>query len=359
MNKHLSINFLNSSRLSISKKEALFVEKVPTQQYSVIRDGIKYGSYIFLLFATGWLLVILYLGKYPSLLAMAFLSFTFGLQHAFDVDHITTIDNITRKLINDGKNTHGVGFFFSLGHSLVVMLMTLITIFFVHWSKEKLPHFQHIGNLVGPIFSGTVLIVLGLINLLILIQTCRQFNQIRQGHTDQPADQMTHWTLGIFHRALQLIQHSWQTLIVGFLFGLGFDTATQISVLATSAVATNNVVPWLAVISFPLLFTAGMCLMDTSDGLFMSTAYSWLFSSPFQKVYYNIVLTGLSVTTAFFVGIVEFVQVAGRQFHLHNQLVQWCTRLNFQHLGIILVILFIITWSLALVVWRRLNHQIK
>lgn len=333
------------------------MEKLTANHRTLLRDGFQYGSYIFALFAIGWLLVILYLNRYPSLLAMAFLSFTFGLQHAFDIDHITTIDNITRKLINDGKNTHGVGFFFSLGHSLVVILMATVTIFFVGWSKQRLPHLQQIGATFGPIVSGTVLILLGTFNLIILIQTGQEFRQLHHGKESAPADQMSSRTLRVFHWALHFIDHSWQTLIVGFLFGLGFDTATQISVLATSAVATSNGVPWVAVLAFPLLFTAGMCFMDTCDGLFMSTAYGWLFSSPFQKIYYNIVLTGLSVITAFFVGGVEFIQAFGRQLNFNSDLVRWCAALNFQVLGILLVVLFALTWSVAVILWRHITNR--
>lgn len=301
----------------------------------------------------------MYLSRYPSLLAMAFLSFTFGLQHAFDVDHITAIDNMTRKLINDGKNTHGVGFYFSLGHSLVVVIMALLTIFFVEWSKKQLPTFQNIGGVLGTLFAGFMLLLLGTINLIILVGIWKSFKAISNGDFSTAHASTDTRIFRTFKKMLNIIKHNWQVVCVGFLFGLGFDTATQIAVLATSAVATSKGIPWFAVFSFPILFTSGMCLMDTCDGLFMSTAYSWVFSSPFRKVYYNLALTGLSVTAAFFVGIVDVLQAIGGYLNWHNPVIKFAQSLNFNILGILLVILFVITWSAALIIWKVFNLKAK
>ncbi len=321
-------------------------------RYPLKPDLFRFGGYVLSIFVVGWVLVFSYLGHYPALLGMAFLSFTFGLQHAFDVDHISAIDNMTRKLVNDGKNTHGVGFYFSLGHSLVVIIMALITIFFVEWSKTKLPQLQNIGGIFGTLFAGFMLLLLGTINLVILMGVWKSFRAINHGNLKEANASTDTKIFRLFKKSLNLINHSWQVICVGFLFGLGFDTATQIAVLATSAVATSKGIPWFAVFSFPLLFTAGMCLMDSSDGLFMSTAYSWVFSSPYRKVYYNLALTGLSVTAAFFVGIVDVLQAIGSDVHSHLAIIKWAEALNFNILGIILVVLFILTWSIALICWR-------
>ncbi|MFD1123907.1 HoxN/HupN/NixA family nickel/cobalt transporter [Lentilactobacillus raoultii] len=339
--------------------EAILLETDLQHHYALQPDIFKFGSYIIILLIIGWTLVLSYLTRYPSLLAMAFLSFTFGLQHAFDVDHITAIDNMTRKLVNDGKNTHGIGFYFSFGHSLVVFIMAIITVSFVEWSKNQLPKLQDLGGIFGTLFAGLMLLLLGLINLLILISIWQSFRAINKGdfsETDQSTDSKI---FRFFKRSLNLINHNWQVVCVGFLFGLGFDTATQIAVLATSAVATSKGVPWFAVLSFPILFTAGMCLMDTSDGLFMSTAYSWVFSSPFRKVYYNLALTGLSVTAAFFVGIVDVLQALGTELHWHATVVRWAQALNFNVLGMLLVGLFILTWTIALICWYAFNLNDK
>lgn len=333
--------------------------KTKVYDYPLKPDILKYGLYILTLFMIGWSLVFTNLKAYPTLLGMAFLSFTFGLQHALDVDHISAIDNMTRKLVNDGKNTHGVGFFFSLGHSLVVIIMALITIFFINWSKTRLPHFQNIGGIFGTLFAGFMLILLGAVNLIILIGIIKSFKAINKGKFKKASQATNTGIFRFFKKYLNLIQHNWQIMGVGFLFGLGFDTATQIAVLATSGIAVNKNIPWFAVFSFPILFTAGMCLVDSSDGLFMSTAYSWVFSSPFRKVYYNLALTGLSVIAAFFVGIIDVIQVLGGYFHSHFFLIRWCQDLNFNTLGIFLFILFILTWSIALICWKIFNLKQK
>ncbi len=357
---HIDVGSVHDSyKFMVEKMEAILLETDLQHHYALQPDIFKFGSYIIILLIIGWTLVLSYLTRYPSLLAMAFLSFTFGLQHAFDVDHITAIDNMTRKLVNDGKNTHGIGFYFSFGHSLVVFIMAIITVSFVEWSKNQLPKLQDLGGIFGTLFAGLMLLLLGLINLLILISIWQSFRAINKGdfsETDQSTDSKI---FRFFKRSLNLINHNWQVVCVGFLFGLGFDTATQIAVLATSAVATSKGVPWFAVLSFPILFTAGMCLMDTSDGLFMSTAYSWVFSSPFRKVYYNLALTGLSVTAAFFVGIVDVLQALGTELHWHATVVRWAQALNFNVLGMLLVGLFILTWTIALICWYAFNLNDK
>ncbi|QFR60269.1 HoxN/HupN/NixA family nickel/cobalt transporter [Levilactobacillus zymae] len=324
-----------------------FVQK--QYRYPLGPDLVKYGGCVLLIFVTGVILAGSYMAEYPSLLSMAFLAFAFGMQHAFDVDHITAIDNITRKMINEGRNTHGVGFAFSLGHSSVVMLMAIVTILFVEWSKKALPSLQSVGGVVGTTFAGVTLILLAGVNLVILTGIWREFN-----HRDQPATTVRLRQSRIyraFERGLHLINHNWQVMGIGFLFGLGFDTASQIAILATSAITTSQGVPWYAVLAFPLLFMAGMCLLDTSDGLFMSTAYAWVFASPVRKVYYNLILTGLSVLAALFSGGVNLLLAAKLIFKVHGPLITWAAGLNFFHLGLGLVGLFVGLWALALFGW--------
>nr|WP_235874434.1 HoxN/HupN/NixA family nickel/cobalt transporter [Secundilactobacillus hailunensis] len=312
-------------------------------------DILKYGGVVLVMFITGTFLVISYMAKYPSLLSMAFLSFAFGLQHAFDVDHITAIDNITRKMINDGRNTHGVGFSFSLGHSLVVILMAVVTIFFVELSKKLLPGLKSVGSIIGTTFAGVTLIFLAIVNVFIFLNIWKEFKHLDKSAKEVKIEKSKIYL--IFEKMLHLINHNWQIVCIGFLFGLGFDTATQIAVLATSAVTTSQGVPWYAVLSFPLLFTSGMCFLDTSDGIFMSTAYSWVFSSPVRKVYYNMILTGLSVLAALFSGMVNLLLAFKLIFKVDNPLISWAEGLNFFHLGIGLVVLFVVLWSVSLFGW--------
>lgn len=318
-------------------------------KYPLLPDVLKYGGFVLVMFVTGTFLAISYMSKYPALLSMAFLSFAFGMQHAFDVDHITVIDNITRKMINEGRNTHGVGFSFSLGHSLVVILMAIVTIFFVELSKRLLPDLQKVGSIIGTSFAGVTLIFLAIVNLVIFRNIWQEFKQLDPSAKEVKIEKSKIYL--IFEKALHLINHNWQVICIGFLFGLGFDTATQIAVLATSAVTTSQGVPWYAVLSFPLLFTSGMCLLDTSDGIFMSSAYAWVFSSPIRKVYYNMILTGLSVLAALFSGSVNLLLAFKLIFKANNPLISWAENLNFFHLGIALVVMFVVLWSVSIFGW--------
>lgn len=340
--------FLSIEDMDKSTRVGDFVQK--RYQYPLLPDILKYGGIVLATFSIGTFLAVSYMSKYPSLLSMAFLSFAFGLQHAFDVDHITAIDNITRKMINDGRNTHGVGFSFSLGHSLVVILMAIVTIFFVELSKRMLPGLQGVGSIIGTTFAGITLIFLAFINIFIFRNIWKEFKHLDKSAREVKIEKSKIYL--IFEKMLHLINHNWQVVCIGFLFGLGFDTATQIAVLATSAVTTSQGVPWYAVLSFPLLFTSGMCLLDTSDGIFMSTAYSWVFSSPVRKVYYNMILTGLSVLAALFSGIVNLLLAVNLIFKVDNPLIQWAEGLNFFHLGIALVVVFAMLWGIALFGWH-------
>ncbi|CAH1850856.1 HoxN/HupN/NixA family nickel/cobalt transporter [Convivina intestini] len=321
-------------------------------------DVIKYGTFILLILVAGIILLGSGMGQYPEIIGMAVLSFTFGLRHAFDVDHIAAIDNMTRKMLNDGKNTRGVGFSFSFGHSMVVVLMALATVVFVEWAKNSMPIFENIGGAFGTMIAGVMLFFLTVVNTFILFSIWRNFKKINQqaqnGQTAEefvPDSKIYTW----FTKMLQMIQHNWQVGIVGFLFGLGFDTATQIAVLATSATATSAGIAWYTTLAFPLLFTAGMCLMDTMDGFFMSTTYNWIISSSYRKVYYNLILTSISVLAAGFISFVDFTQSFSAIFGWNNGLTNWASSLDFNQLGIILVIIFVVVWTLALTIWRVMN----
>ncbi|MEX0380012.1 HoxN/HupN/NixA family nickel/cobalt transporter [Leuconostoc sp. MS02] len=327
-----------------------------TKKQATIRsDALRYGIVILLFLIAGIVLLMTSATQYPDMIAMAYLSFTMGLHHAFDVDHIAAIDNMTRKMLHDGKNTRGVGFSFSLGHSMVVVLMALLTVVFVEWAKHTMPIFEQIGGAIGTLIAGFMLLMLAIVNSFILHDIWLRFKKMSQRgnqFTEMDKQVVASKIYRLFLKLLGLIKHNWQVAVVGFLFGLGFDTATQIAVLATSATAANAGVPWYATMAFPLLFTAGMCLMDTVDGFFMSTTYNWIFSSPYRKVYYNLTITGISILAAGFIGFVDLVQSFGAMFGWHNALTRWVAALDFNKMGLILVMLFIVTWVIAITFWH-------
>ncbi|GAO99605.1 HoxN/HupN/NixA family nickel/cobalt transporter [Fructobacillus ficulneus] len=320
-------------------------------------DITRYGAFIILILAMGTVFLSTGIRQYPQLLGMAGISFTFGLRHAFDVDHIAAIDNMTRKMLNDGKNTRGVGFSFSFGHSLVVLILTIMTVLFVEWADHSMPVFESVGGIFGTMIAAVMLLMLAFFNTYILTGIWKNFRKMRQQTIDPDDKQLAAESkiYRIFMKLLNLINHNWQVAIVGFLFGLGFDTATQVAVLATSATATSAGVPWYSILSVPLFFTAGMCLMDTLDGFFMSSTYNWIISTSYRKVYFNLILTSISIIAAGFIGFVDLVQSLTATFDWHNPLSQWAASLDFNELGIILVVVFVLAWAGALLIWRLMN----
>ena len=324
-------------------------------------DAMKYGAFIIFLFICGIIFLATGVFKFPTLLGMGVISLTFGLAHAFDCDHIACIDNMTRKMVQRGGKTRGAGFFFSLGHSTVVMIMGAVTIFAVHWAKKSIPAFQSVGGVIGTVISAVFLILLAIANFVILKNMIKTFSEMKKGtYTEESLERPDK---GVINRSVNHIfniaNKNWHIYIIGFLFGLGFDTATQIAVLATSATATAQGVPWTAVIAFPILFTAGMCLMDTLDGFFMSTAYQWVLTSPVKKIYYNITITTLSIIAAGFIGIIEVGQVFAMEKGWNNGFWGWLQGLNFSVMGLSLVGLFVAVWVISLICWKLLKLEEK
>ncbi|CAK1231977.1 High-affinity nickel/cobalt permease (HoxN) [Fructobacillus cardui] len=328
-----------------------------TDSHSWKFDISRYGAFILSILALGTVFLSTGLGKYPQLLGMAGISFTFGLRHAFDVDHIAAIDNMTRKMLNDHKNTRGVGFSFSFGHSVVVVLLTLLTVLFVEWADHSLPILESVGGMFGTMIAAAMLLLLACFNTFILRGIWQNFRQMKKVALDSDNEQLVSQSriYRLFMKMLNLVNHNWQVAVVGFLFGLGFDTATQVAVLATSATATTAGVPWYAILSVPLFFTAGMCLMDTLDGFFMSTTYNWIISTSYRKVYFNLILTSISIIAAGFIGVVDLIQSMSAMFHWDNFLTQWAGALDFNELGIILVAIFVVAWVVALLIWKVMN----
>jgi len=324
-----------------------------------------FGS-VALLHVIGWgMMLLLVAPRYPVMLGLGGLAYAFGLRHAFDADHISAIDNTTRKLLQEGKKPLGVGFFFSLGHSTVVFLIAVAlgfaTQFVVSSVISANGQLKSLGGLIGTGVSGVFLLLIGIVNLIILLDILKLFRRMRAGEYDR--DALEHELVAgglltrVFGRLFKLITHSWQMYLVGFLFGLGFDTASEISFLAISAGAAAQHIPIYALISLPLIFAAGMSLMDTADGAFMSQAYSWAFSNPVRKVFYNLTVTALSVFVALFVGLFELSQLLIQQLNLRGGAWDAIGGMDLGVMGFVIVGAFVVTWAGALLIYRSLHIE--
>jgi high-affinity nickel-transport protein len=313
-------------------------------------------SAVAVLHVVAWGLFLYYARDHRALAGLGTLAYAFGLRHAFDVDHIAAIDNTTRKLLAEGQRPVGVGFFFSLGHASVVFGLTVALGVAAEGVASALPAMQGYGGDVGATVSGVFLCVIGVLNLIVLIDVLRIFRLMRGGEEDEARLEQRLNQRGFLARYLgrvmALVKRSWHMYPLGLLFGLGFDTATEVGLLAVAAGVATHHVPILAVLSLPLLFAAGMSLVDTADGAFMSHAYGWAFANPVRKIYYNLTMTGLSVVAALLIGLVELMQVLSSRLELSAGFWSWLNGLDFGVLGYGLVGLFVVTWALAVVVWK-------
>lgn len=287
-------------------------------------------------------------------------AYTLGMRHAFDADHIGAIDNTTRKLMTDGQRPLSVGFFFSLGHSTVVFLLAGLLGLGIRGLSGDVANdgstLHQITGVIGPSVSGSFLVIIGVINLAALAGIIGVFRRMRRGHFDELALEQQLNNRGFMNRILRRasasIRQPWQMYPLGLLFGLGFDTATEIALLATAGTAAAGGLPFYAVLTLPILFAAGMSLLDTIDGAFMNFAYAWAFSKPVRKVYYNITITGLSVIVALVVGSIEVCQVLSDRLNLSGGFWNRCSNLDLGTVGYFIVGLFVLTWAIALTVWR-------
>jgi high-affinity nickel-transport protein len=315
-----------------------------------------------LLHVAGWGLLFAAAAGQPTILALGGLAYTFGLRHAFDADHIAAIDNTTRKLLQDGHKPVGVGFFFSLGHSTVVFLVAAALGLAVKWIFDGGQ--LAIGGVLGTVVSGGFLVLIGILNLIVLIDVVRVYRRLKSGDYDEASLELDLTAGGfmsrIFGRLFRVIRHSWQMYPIGFLFGLGFDTASEVAILAISAGAAAKGLPFLAVIALPLIFAAGMSLMDTADGAFMAKAYSWAFTSPIRKVFYNLTMTSLSVFVALFIGVVELMQVLIETLHLKGGMFNAIAGFDLiGRAGYFIVAAFVLAWAAALLIYkaRRIDER--
>src|SRR5919198_5177456 len=258
-----------------------------------------FGGGVLFLHLLGWGLFLYYARHNPALAGLGSLAYTFGLRHAFDADHIAAIDNTTRKLLQEGERPLGTGFFFSLGHATIVFSLAAGLAVAAKTVNSAIPGFRNVGGYIGTSVSGTFLILIGVLNLVVLLDVLGVFRQMKNGVYNEQKLEEALQNQGLMSRFFlkrigDRIDASWKMYPLGVLFGLGFDTATEIGLLAIAAGVATHSVPFLAIISLPIVFAAGMSLMDTVDGAFMSHAYGWAFSNPVRKIYYNITVTSLS-----------------------------------------------------------------
>jgi nickel/cobalt transporter (NiCoT) family protein len=287
-------------------------------------------------------------------------AYTFGMRHAFDADHIAAIDNTTRKLMSEGKRPLSVGFFFSLGHSTIVFVASLLLGLGVHALLGQVADsgstLHSVTGFVGTLVSGTFLYLIAGLNLIILVNILRVFREMRHGDYDEVALEQQLNNRGFMNRFLGRVTRSvdkpWKMYPVGVLFGLGFDTATEVALLVFVGSAASASLPWWAVLTLPILFAAGMSLFDTIDGCFMNFAYGWSFSKPVRKVFYNITITGLSVAVAALIGTIELLAIVQHQFSLTGPIWNWIAGIDLNVWGYVIVALFVATWLVALGVWR-------
>jgi high-affinity nickel-transport protein len=311
-----------------------------------------------------WCAALMTFHHFALLLGTSTLAYTFGLRHALDADHISAIDNVTRKLMQDGKKPVLVGFFFSLGHSTIVVLLSIAIALTAAHIQSHFPALERVGGLIGTSVSALFLLIIAGINLLVLRGVVSAFARVRRGepYDDQDLDTALA-QLGImgriFRPVLRLVDKSWKMYGVGFLFGLGFDTATEVGLLGISAAAATQGLPIWSILIFPLLFTAGMCLVDTADGILMLGAYGWAFVHPIRKLYYNMTITAVSVLIALLVGGIEILGIIGDQFNLHGPFWDQINSLgdHFGAIGVLIIAIFVVSWIASILMYKLMGYH--
>jgi high-affinity nickel-transport protein len=326
------------------------------------------GIYVLLVGANivAWLWALSAFRNYPILLGTAMLAYTFGLRHAVDADHIAAIDNVTRKLMQEGKRPVAVGFFFSLGHSTIVVLLSVAIAITATALQSKFDNFTSVGAVVGTLVSAFFLFAIAVANVLVLMSIYRTFQIVKNGgkFAEEDLDLMLsrRGFMGrILRRFFRLIERSWHMYPLGVLFGLGFDTATEVGLLGISATQAAQVLSIWSILVVPALFTAGMAFMDTTDGVLMLGAYGWAFVKPIRKLYYNLTITAVSVIVAVVVGGLEALNLIGDQLGLTDGGGFWgaigAINENFGVLGYIIVGIFVLSWLVSFAVYRAKRYD--
>jgi high-affinity nickel-transport protein len=349
-----------SSNFSVSALRHVFNDSSRDLRRKII------GIYILLIAFNVLAWALAFLGfaiRYPALLGTALLAYTFGLRHSVDADHISAIDNVTRKLMQEDKRPIGVGFFFSLGHSTIVVLLSIAIAVAATFVQTAIPALKNAGGLIGTSVSALFLYVIAIINFLVLWEIFQMFRKVQRGETysEQTLDDFLsqRGLMGRFFRPLlRMVDSSWKMYPVGLLFGLGFDTATEVGLLGLAAATAGKGLPIPFILLFPLLFTAGMCLLDTTDGILMLGAYGWAFVKPIRKLYYNLNITLISVLVAFVVGTIEIISIVSGLLKLSGGFWDYVTNLDFGVLGGMIIGIFIASWVISTLFYRikRYDH---
>lgn len=317
------------------------------------------GLYGFVAFlhVVGWGVCLYYAARFPQLVGLGFVAYMFGLRHAFDADHIAAVDDTVRYLLQKGQKPLGVGFFFSLGHSTVVLALSAAIAVAAAAVKTELPQLKVLGGVIGAGVSGMFLWIIGILNLLVLLDVLSIWRQAKSGTHSHAHLELMLQKRGLLNRLFggrlqKLMNHSWQMYPLGLLFGLGFDTASEVGLLAMTAGASAGNLPVPAVFCLPVLFAAGMTAMDTTDGILMCKAYEWAFLNPLRKIFYNITTTGLSVAVALVIGSIELLQVMISVFGLRGKFLDFVAGLDIGMLGYLIVGMFLLAWALSLAAWQ-------
>ncbi len=314
--------------------------------------------------AGAWALAVLAFAKHPLLLGTAALAYTFGLRHAVDADHISAIDNVTRKLMQERGRPIAVGLFFSLGHSTIVVALSVAIAISAGLIRSRIPSLESLGGLVGTSVSAAFLLIIAAINIVVLLEILRTFREARRGK------QFSERSLGemldgrglmgrLFRPLLRLVNSSWKMYPIGVLFGLGFDTATEVGLLGIAAIEAGKGLPVIDILIFPLLFTAGMSLLDTTDGVLMLQAYGWAFVKPMRKLYYNMIVTLISVLVALVIGGIEVLGIVSGQLKLHGGVWDASASISgqFGTLGFIIAGIFIVAWAVSALVYKLKRYD--
>ena len=288
------------------------------------------------------------------------LAYTLGMRHAFDADHIAAIDNTTRKLVGEGKRPLSIGFFFSLGHSSVVFALAVLLNFGIRALDSQVRNghsgLHNVTGIIGTGVSGTFLYLIAALNVIVLVGIFKVFREMRGGaYNDEELEEQLA-KRGLMNRILgplaRRVDTPWKIYPVGVLFGLGFDTATEVALLVLAGSAVVSGLAFYAILSLPILFAAGMCLFDTADGCFMNFAYDWAFAKPIRKIYYNLTITGLSVFVALFIGTIEILGLVAQETNRSGGFWDFLENFNINRAGFIIVGIFVLTWVVALAIWH-------
>jgi high-affinity nickel-transport protein len=289
-----------------------------------------------------------------NLFGLYILAYTLGLRHALDADHLAAIDNVTRKLINEGKRPLTVGLFFSLGHSTIVFLLTIIVSVSTTLISESIPEIEELGSIIGSFISASILYIVGIANLYILLDLYKK----------REVKNIENLQIGLMSRIMKsifnIISNNLQIYTLGLLFGLGFNTATEIALLGLSAISTIQGLPLIEIVFLPISFAVGMITVDTLDGFFMTSAYSWAFTDPLRKLYYNLTITSISVIIALIIGSTEYLQVISSEFNLRGGFWSIINTLNLSDLGYFIVGIFAVCWGISAIIYKlRFNKNNK